>query len=204
VTIDITKSFEVSKHGFLISGPSGDIIWIGGGADAPTHDAPIGSRYFRTNKTEYKQEGPGLSDWILVEEGGSEFGILTNYIAFSPSRILREYGKSENGFNPNFDIRLLELHLQFVAEHTSQTKIRARLYKYNGSTQTDHLILSVTQDGVETSGEYYSLSDITPDTDHYDLDSSEDDTFWIEIDDGSGGKAYKIRELTVNIKYQKL
>ena len=65
MTIDITKGYEIDENGLLISDVSGDIVWIGGGTSAPTHSAPIGSQYFRTNGEKYIQQGPGNTDWEL-------------------------------------------------------------------------------------------------------------------------------------------
>ena len=50
MTINIEKAFELPKDGILISEGGTRKIWIGGGDNAPTHNAPRGSIYFRTNK----------------------------------------------------------------------------------------------------------------------------------------------------------
>jgi len=60
--VDASKSFEVSENGFTF-----DLgIWVGSGAAVPTHNAPQGSVYFRTDSTRYTQNGPGeTNNWVV-------------------------------------------------------------------------------------------------------------------------------------------
>jgi hypothetical protein len=205
VAIDIEEAFELPEHGILLSDNNGRIFWIGSGAGVPSHEAPVGSRYFRANGDEWKQAGPGLDDWQLVDQlGNNDEDWFTHYISFSPSRALREFGKSAEGFNIGYDIKLLELHVNFFAEYDSLMKLRVSVYRYDAAAETDRLILQVNQQGVPTRNEYYSIKDTTPDETHYQLDASEGDTFWVAIDDGTGEKAFKVRELTISLKYKRV
>ena len=125
---------------------------------------------------------------------------LQTYILNTPSLITRAFGQSVNGLNPGFDIRLNSLKVQFYSEHPSQSALRIRVYKWDGVATTDRLILSITQSGVSVG--YHNIEDNTPDTNYYEVDVSAGDRIWIEVDDGTGSPASRVREITVSVNYQ--
>lgn len=140
-----------------------------------------------------------------TDETGAGAGIDTwyqSYVLNTPSTITRIFGKSTNGFNPGKDIRILALHIQFYSEHPTQSKLRVRVFRYDAIATTDREILNIAQVGVAKG--YHNVIDNSPDTAYYDLDSSAGDTIWVEIDDGVGSSANRVKEITLHIKYQEL
>ena len=134
-------------------------------------------------------EGAGL--------GISWFNFL---IAVTPSSPLHIMGNGANGFNPGYDIRLLELRVQFLSEHNSQSALRVRVFKYDAVAAVSREVLSASANGVSQG--YATLNDLTPDTDHYNLDSSEGDTVYLIIDRSNGSSPNRVSEISINVKYQ--
>ena len=64
--VDVSKAFDASENGVLLSDAGGDLYHVSSGADVPTHQAPFGSRYFRTNGEEYKKTGALATDWTIA------------------------------------------------------------------------------------------------------------------------------------------
>lgn len=140
-----------------------------------------------------------LADTIQGAQGAEAFwfqSVLLN----TPSIVTRLFGQSAEGFQPNVDIRLLKLSIQYYSEHNTQSVMRIRVFKYDGITTIDHDVLSVSISG--TAIGYHRVEDITPDTNYNDLIVADGDTLWIEIDDGAGASANRVSQITVNLNYE--
>lgn len=150
----------------------------------------------------YPTEDGNIANKKYVDDIVSDQSIkwFSYFINDTPSKRISIMGKSANGFNPGYDIRILELHLQYYSEHTSLLSLRVRVYRYDAGPTLDRLLLSLTE--TNKSIGYQSVKDTSPDINYYDLDSSACDTIWIDVDDGSGSFPKKACEITVNVKYK--
>lgn len=170
--------------------------------------------------TQFNQGGtpskaaPVLGDRLLIDD--SEDSYAKKYTTFggmpsatqwlqsfypnTPSTVTRFFGMSANGWHPGLDIRLLNLKVQFYSEQPVQSALRLRVYRYDANAATDRLILSVSASAVAVG--YHNIEDLTPDLTYQDLDSSAGDTLWIELDNGSGSPAKRVREISFSLQYK--
>lgn len=208
-----------THHLYIWNGSSwqdqGDVIDITWGAleDKPTSivgdiDDAVTKRHNHTNKAQLDLITDGDHDVRLDNPHNvtpSQIGVndkywLQTFILNTPSQITRAFGQSANGLNPGFDIRLNSLKVQFYSEHNTQSKLRIRVYKWDGVALVNREILNITQSGVTVG--YHNTEDNTPDTNHYDVDVSAGDRIWIEVDDGTGASANRVSEITVSVNYE--
>ena len=159
-----------------------------------------GMLYYNTTSHVLKLYANG--SWGTVTSGGQIGTWFQSYYPNTPSTIVRLWGQSANGFNPGYDVRLQELRIQLYSEQATQSALRIRVYRYDAGAATDRLIL--TASGSSLAVGYHAINDLTPDLTYQDLDSSAGDTVWLELDNGAGAPAKRVREISCNVKYEVL
>lgn len=126
---------------------------------------------------------------------------FSQYIHDTPSKIVSIFGNGANSFNPGHDIRILAMKILYYSEHANLSDLRVRVYKYDMAAATDRLVLSAQASSIPIG--FHELSDSTPDTNYYDLNSSAGDGIWLLLDESSGSDhVKKVSEITINIKYK--